>query len=103
MVLRKATICHVTSFKKPADFSCSFFFFLLSKWETILLLWILKAFYEMDGIGGKIIFIKLGSLVLLWFWLLCVFWGRLRGEWLVEMLPSFLIFHLLPLEKVKCP
>lgn len=44
------------------------FFFPLSKWESVLLLWILKASYEIDDIGGKIIFIKPGSLVLLLFW-----------------------------------
>lgn len=81
MELRKATICYITSFKKPE--MLTHFFFLLSKWETVLLLWILKAFYEIDDIGGQIIFIKPRSLVLLWFWLLCVLWDRLHGERLV--------------------
>lgn len=79
---QKPTICYITSFIKP-EMLTHFFFSLLSKWETVLLLWILKAFYEIDDIGEKIIFIKPGSLVLLWFWLVCELWDRLHGEWLV--------------------
>lgn len=56
MKLHKATICHITSFKKPemlTDVSLPFFS-PLSKWETVLLLWILKAFREIDGIEERL-------------------------------------------------